>query len=178
MPMPASFARTIPLAAAFFLSMTFVAWAQMGSGSFGLTGDQPVQVDGDRLEVLDEQGVAIFEGNVRVIQGETVIRTGRLVIHYAGEGAASGQQSQIERLEASGGINIQSEGQSATGERGTYDMVSETLVLAGERVTLSEGGNVATGCLLTVDLAAGRSLLEGCEGEASRPTVILQPQNR
>ena len=154
------------------------AFAQVGGDAFSLSGDQPVQVDGDRLEVRDDEGIAIFDGNVRVIQGETVIRTGRLVIHYLRDGATGDPQSQIERLEASGGINIQSEGQAATGERATYNMVTETLTLSGDRVTLSEGGNVATGCLLTVDLPTGRSRLEGCADQATRPTVVIQPQNR
>lgn len=156
------------------------AAAQLAGGDFGLSGEGPVQVDGDRLEVLEDQGLAIFEGNVRVVQGETVMRTGRLVIHYArdGGGAAAAGASQIDRLEASGGVNIQAGNRVATGEAGTYDMGTEILTLTGKRVTLSEDGNVATGCRLTVDMRANRSRLEGCADAASRPTILIQPQNR
>ena len=156
------------------------AVAQLSGDGFALSGDEPVQVDGDRLEVLEDQGLAVFEGNVRVVQGPTVLRTGKLVIHYArgSEGSLTTGGAQIERLEASGGVNIQSENRVATGERGTFDMASEMLTLSGDRVTLSEDGNVATGCKLTVDMRANRSRLEGCGNQASRPTILIQPQNR
>ena len=153
------------------------AQAQNATGGLGLTGDQPVQVDGDRLEVFEDQGRAVFEGNVRIVQGDTVMRTSKLVIHYAQgeEGSITPGGSQIERLEVSGGVNIQTATQVATGDAGSYDMASEVLILRGDRVTLTEGGNVATGCVLTVFLADGRSKLEGCGDGGARPTILLQP---
>ncbi|WP_306117320.1 MULTISPECIES: LptA/OstA family protein [unclassified Roseitalea] len=162
-----------------------LAWPQSGLAqgrgtNFAITADEPVQVDGDRLEVLEDQGRAIFEGNVRVVQGQTVMRTGRLVIHYArGEGGSLIEGgSAIERLEASNGVNIQSGEQVATGERAEYDMASATLTLSGQRVTLSEAGNVATGCRLTVNMRSSRARLEGCGDQSSRPTILIQPRNR
>lgn len=173
----------VPILAAMLVwALALPAAAQLAGGDFNLSGEGPVQVDGDRLEVLEDQGLAIFEGNVRVVQGETVLRTGRLVIHYVrdGSGAATTATgaSQIDRLEASGGVNIQAGNRVATGEAGTYDMGTEVLTLTGKRVTLSEDGNVATGCRLTVDMRANRSRLEGCADAASRPTILIQPQNR
>ena len=149
------------------------------STNFSITSDQPVQVDGDRLEVLEDQGRAVFDGNVRVVQGPTVLRTGRLVIHYAGGGGSIVDgASAIERLEASGGVNIQSGDQVATADRATYDMTSELLTMSGQRVTLSDGGNVATGCRLTVNMRSSRARLEGCGDQGTRPTILIQPQNR
>lgn len=178
--------RAAPLATivglALVLAFAAPVHAQLAGGDFNLSGDGPVQVDGDRLEVLEDQGLAIFEGNVRVVQGETVLRTGRLVIHYvrdrSGAATTAAGASQIDRLEASNGVNIQSGNRVATGEAGTYDMGTEVLTLTGKRVTLSEDGNVATGCRLTVDMRANRSRLEGCADSASRPTILIQPQNR
>ena len=40
-----------------------------------LTGDKPVQIEGDKLEVLEDKSVAIFTGNVSVVQGPTILRT-------------------------------------------------------------------------------------------------------
>lgn len=155
------------------------ALAQTGNTNFSITADQPVQVDGDRLEVLEDRGQAVFDGNVRVVQGPTVLRTGRLVIHYAGgSGSIVDGASAIERLEASRGVNIQSGGQVATGEQATYDMASELLTLSGQRVTLSDAGNVATGCRLTVNMRTSRARLEGCGDQGTRPTILIQPQNR
>ena len=145
-----------------------------------LSGDKPVQIEGDQLEVREDQSMAVFTGNVRVSQGETVMRTGKLVIRYAaGEsgGSLTSGASKIERLEATGGVNIQSGAQVATGDSGIFNMQTEVLVLSGKRVTLSEGGNVATGCKLTVAMRTGRATLQGCGDAASRPTILLQPRS-
>ena len=83
----------------------------------------------------------------------------------------------IERLEATGGVNIQSGNQVATGDSGVFEMKSQMLVLSGKRVTLSEDGNVATGCKLTVAMQSGRATLEGCGDTGSRPTILLQPKS-
>ena len=145
-----------------------------------LSGDQPVQIEGDQLEVREDESMAVFSGNVRVSQGETVMRTGKLVIRYAsGEdgGSLTSGESKIERLEATGGVNIQSGTQVATGDTGVFNMRTEVLVLSGKRVTLSEAGNVATGCKLTVAMQTGRATLQGCGDAASRPTILLQPRS-
>ena len=156
------------------------AAAQTRTTGLQLTGDKPVEIEGDRLEVLEDKSMAVFSGNVRVVQGDTVMRTGSLTIHYAG--GATGASitsggSQIERLEATGGVNIQSGNQVATGYSGVFEMKSQMLVLSGKRVTLSEDGNVATGCKLTVAMQSGRATLEGCGDTGSRPTILLQPKS-
>lgn len=151
-----------------------------GADGLALSSDEPVQIEGDRLEMRETEGLAVFDGNVSVVQGDTVLRTGRLVIHYDTSGGAEAVgtgQAAIERLEVSGGVNIQTGPQVATGDAGTYDMRSEILVLTGKRVTLSEGGNVATGCKLTVTMSNSRAKLEGCGNTASRPKVLIQPRS-
>jgi lipopolysaccharide export system protein LptA len=156
------------------------AVAQTGqSTGLQLSGDQPVQIEGDRFEVFEEQSRAVFTGNVRVSQGPTVLRTGKLTIHYASGsdgGSITSGTSKIKLLEATGGVNVQSARQVATGDTGVFDMATEVLVLSGNSVTLSEDGNVATGCKLTIAMKTGRAKLEGCGG-ASRPTILLQPQS-
>lgn len=173
------------MAAIIFGGMS-LASAQEGTPTgLKLSGDQPVQIEGDQLEVLEDQGKAVFDGNVKVVQGPTILRTGRLEIFYSqsDDGDASSTStmtsgaSDIERLEAYEGVNIQSEDQVATGDEGSYDMKSETLVLTGKQVTLSQGGNVATGCKLTVNTGSGRAKLEGCGQGGQRPTILLQPDS-
>lgn len=158
-----------------------VAHAQSFGGADGLalSSDEPVQIEGDRLEMRETEGLAVFDGNVSVVQGDTVLRTGKLVIYYDTSGGAEAVgtgEAAIERLEVSGGVNIQTGEQVATGDQGTYDMRAEVLVLTGDRVTLSEGGNVATGCKLTVTMSNSRAKLEGCGNATSRPKVLIQPR--
>ncbi|MCB1460458.1 MAG: hypothetical protein KDJ48_14580, partial [Nitratireductor sp.] len=60
--------------------------AQSTSPAFAL-GDrnQPADITADRLEVLDGKGLAIFDGNVKVVQGKTSLETVKLTVSY-GEG--------------------------------------------------------------------------------------------
>ncbi|MEL6919811.1 MAG: LptA/OstA family protein [Pseudomonadota bacterium] len=160
------------------LGSAAVLFAQDGNG-FTLSNDEPVQIDGDRLEVLESQGQAVFVGNVRIVQGDTVVRAGRLVIEYAADGGGNTSipgGAGIDRLVASGGVNIQRGQQIATGDNGIFDMASEVFTLTGTRVTLSDNGNLATGCKLTVTMRNGRSRLEGCGSNTTRPTVLIQPR--
>lgn len=170
----------LKLIAASMLLYANPVFAQSSSG-LALSSDKPVQIDGDTFEILEDQGIAIFSGAVVVVQDDTVLKTSKLTIYYdqssqsAGGSIATGG-AEIDRLVASGGVNIQSGKQSATGDTGTYDMKSEVMVLSGKRVTLSEDGTVATGCKLTVTTSNNRAKLEGC-GSSTRPTVLIQPRN-
>ncbi len=172
--------RSWKFVVAWLLLGSTATWAQSSSG-LALSSDKPVQINGDTFEILEDQALAIFTGSVVVVQDDTVLRTSKLTIHYDQSGDNGGASissggADIERLVATGGVNIQSGLQTATGDVGTYDMKSEIMVLSGERVTLSEDGTVATGCKLTVTTANNRAKLEGCSG-SSRPTVLIQPRN-
>lgn len=152
-----------------------------------LSGDEPIEIESDSLEVREQEGIAIFTGSVSVVQGETLLKSGRMVVHYAQDGEegenggspATGS-SEIERLEVSEKVYVKSEDQVATGDEGTYDMASEVLVLTGEEVVLSEGDNVVVGCKLTVQMDTGQANLEGCgDGESGgRVRMLLSPDSR
>ncbi len=128
-----------------------------------LSGDQPIQIESDRLEVKEQENRAIFTGNVNVTQGPTVLKSGRMVVIYAKDGgSATTGSSKIERLEVDDKVYVKSDNQVATGDRGVFDMKSEVLVLSGKEVVLSEGANVLVGCKLTVQMKSGQAQVEGC----------------
>lgn len=142
-----------------------------------LSGDQPIQIESDRLEVDEGNRKATFIGNVSVVQGPTLLKAGRMTVFYAGEGSgqpatAPAGNPNIDRLEVDGTILLKSDKQTATGDRGTFDMKTEVLVLSGKRVVLSEGPNVLTGCKLTVQMRTGQARFEGCGG---RVKTLLTP---
>ena len=45
-------------------------------------GDQPIEVEADRLEVREQESISIYEGKVKLVQGSLVINSDRLVIHF------------------------------------------------------------------------------------------------
>ena len=155
------------------------ALAQDGSSrltGIKLSGDEPIQIASDRLEVRDNERKAVFSGNVNVVQGKTLLKSGRMIVHYAkGEGSVASGSSDIDRLEVDGKVYVKSDDQVATGDRGTFDMKTEVLVLTGKEVVLSEGENVIVGCKLTVRMKTGKATFESC---GSRVIMQLDPKSK
>lgn len=150
---------------------------------FSQNRDKPIQIDAARLEVRDKDKVATFFGDakaaVKVIQGDTTLRSKTLVVHYDqdntkggakgnAKGGASakaaipgpGGSSQIRRLVANGGVVVTQKDQTVTGERGVFDMKSNTITMSGG-VVLTQGDNVLRGERLVVDMSTGVSRVEG-----------------
>ena len=152
------------------------ALAQISGEAFsGFSGssDSPVQIDADALEVVDGENRAIFSGNVRVQQGDSVIETSRLEVIYARGGSnAQGASTpgNISKLNLSGGVIARSGPNTPQGDSGTFDVVREVVTLAGD-VTLSQGQNVAKGCKLVAELKTNQAKLTRCKGGRVR-TVI------
>lgn len=130
-----------------------------------MSGNEPIQIESDRLEVHEKENKAIFSGNVSVVQGPTLLKSGMLTVFYVqGTGSATTGSAAIDRLEVNDKVYVKSEDQVATGDKGTFDMKTEILVLSGKQVVLSQGTNVLTGCKLTVDMKTGEANVEGCGG--------------
>ncbi|MEQ9017763.1 MAG: LptA/OstA family protein [Nitratireductor sp.] len=152
-----------------------------------LSGDDPIQIESDRLEVRDAEGIAIFTGNVNVVQGPTLLKSGKMTVYYATDGAtdsapsAGPDASRIERLEVDENVYVKTETQVATADRASFDMKTEVLVMTGKEVVLSDDGNVLVGCKLTVQMATGHALLDGCDqsdGATGRVKMLLQPKSQ
>jgi lipopolysaccharide export system protein LptA len=137
---------------------------------FSQNKDKPVQIEAASLEVRDKDKVATFSGNVVVTQGDTTMRCKSLLVYYDGDGKASGGMkaaqpgpggsSSIRKLEALGGVHVTQKEQTATGEKGLFDMKSNSITLSGN-VLITQGQNVLRGERLVVDVATGAARVEG-----------------
>ncbi|QGZ35844.1 lipopolysaccharide transport periplasmic protein LptA [Stappia indica] len=141
---------------------------------FGSNEREPIQIEARELQVQDKSQSAVFSGDVVVTQGDAVLKTQRLVVHYDGS-AAGGVNQRISRLEASGRVYISSKDQTATGERATFDMNQQLMVMTGGEVVLSQGPNVVVGNKLTVNLKTGKADLEA--KNTGRVKVLIQPNS-
>lgn len=151
---------------------------------FSQNSDKPVQIKAQTFEVRDKENVAVFTGNVHVVQGDTTIRCKSLIVSYLSgsspPGAARaaqpgpGANSQISKLEARGGVVVIQKDQTATGENGVYDMRTKVVTLTGN-VVVSQGGNVMRGDRMVVDLNSGVSRIESGK---SRPVEMLIEQSQ
>jgi lipopolysaccharide export system protein LptA len=119
----------------------------------------PIEITADSLEVLRNEQIATFTGNVDAIQGDMVLSADLLRVYY-GDGAAdavgpAGANS-IRRIEAEGNVFLSSPRETAQGAAGVYDVASNQLTMEGE-VVLTRDDNVIRGQRLEVDLVSGRS---------------------
>lgn len=140
-----------------------------------LSGDQPIQIESDKLEVREAENLAIFTGNVSVTQGPTVMKSGKMIVYYLKDqgGSAATGSANIDRLEVDDKVYVKSDKQVATGDRGTFDMKTEVLVLSGNEVVLSEGDNVLVGCKLTVQMKTGLAQVDGCSKGANNNGRVM-----
>jgi lipopolysaccharide export system protein LptA len=137
---------------------------------FAQNRDQPVQINAASLEVRDKEKIATFSGNVKVVQGDTTMRSKTLAVYYDGDGSTAnamtsaqpgpGGQQRIKKLEVKGDVKVCQNDQIVTGDSGVFDMKANTVTLLGNVVLIKEQ-NVLKGDKLTVDLTTGEAKIDG-----------------
>jgi lipopolysaccharide export system protein LptA len=192
------------LAAAAMLALgAGAAFAQTGGttnmSNLKLSNDKPIQIESDKLEVHQNENLAIFTGNVSVVQGPTLMKAGVMKVYYTKQAkdaeSKNGQQANastasspaanaampgsgdIDHIEVDGKVYLKSDNQVATGDRGTFDMKSQIMVLSGEKVVLSDGDNVLVGCKLTVQTQTGLAQVDSC-GKGGRVMMSISPDSQ
>jgi lipopolysaccharide export system protein LptA len=158
---------------------------------FSQNRDQPVHIESATLVVRDKEKIATFSGDVKVVQGDTTMRSKTLVVFYEQESDAAapaasktktmqaatpgpGGQQKIKRLEAHGSVVVLQKDQTATGELGTFDMKANTVTLSGG-VMMTQGQNVLRGDKLIVDLTTGVSRVESGKNGQGRVQGLFLP---
>jgi lipopolysaccharide export system protein LptA len=136
---------------------------EVSFGGIRADTSQPVEVTADQLNVNQNDGTAIFTGNVIVIQGDMRLTAPRLQVEYGTE-----DKSEIERLHATGGVTMVSGPEAAEAQEAVYTVAAGEVVLTGD-VLLTQKGSTMSGQQLFVDLDSGTGRMEG------RVKTILLP---
>ena len=154
------------LAVCLFIAMQpmhlFAQGAQVAFGNTQQNSSLPVEVTADNLNVNQDDGTAIFTGNVLIGQGEMRLSAPRVLVVY-NEG-----QSRIKRLEATGGVTLVSGEDAAEAKQADYNMDNGVIEMQGD-VLLVQGPQSLTGDRMYVDTRAGTARVSG------RVKTILQP---
>ncbi|AVA20118.1 LptA/OstA family protein [Rhizobium sp. LEGMi198b] len=163
-----------------------------------LSKDQPIQIESDKLEIHDAESQAVFTGNVKVVQGTTTMQAGKMTVFYKKKQPADAnakpatenpvanaakQQNQslvsgdadIDHILVTDKVYLVSGTQTATADDGSFDMANQLAILKGQKVVLTDGPNVFTGCQLTVHMATGEAQLDACGG---RVQIQLDPKSQ
>ena len=153
---------------------------------FSQNRDQPIQIEAASLEMRDKKKEATFAGNVKVVQGDTIMTSKSLVVFYDSTStpaaaapanpktaaksaplqAASpgpGGSSSIRRLEARGNVVVTQKDQVVTGETAVFDTKANMITMLGG-IVLTQGKNVLRGDRLMVDMTTGVSRVESDSG--------------
>ncbi|WP_371038737.1 lipopolysaccharide transport periplasmic protein LptA [Rhodosalinus sp. FB01] len=116
--------------------------------------DAPVEVTADALSVTEQEGTALFTGNVVIAQGDFRLAAPRVLITYDQDG------DRIARMEATGGVTLVSGTDAAEAERADYDPDAGTIVMTG-KVLLTQGSNAISAERMSVDLDGGTAEMSG-----------------
>ena len=178
------FALLLPLLLAFFLTVSLAGNARAQSiadsfGGFSKKNNEPISIEADTLEVVDDKNIAVFSGNVKATQGTFVLVSKKLKVTYSRGG--SGKQKKagdkgIKFIDATGKVAISTpDNQSATSDWAKFDVLAKIITIGGS-VVLSQDGNVMKGDKLVIDLNTGRSKFHSTantsgNGTGKRPRI-------
>ena len=163
--------RYLPFALLPLLAVAPVS-GQQGSGLSGFNSNAPVDIGADRIEVQDRANRATFSGNVEARQGNMRMNAARLTVVYAG-----GQNVQIQRLEASGGVTLRTPTETARSQFAIYDVPRRIVTMIGG-VNLDQGANHVQGGRLVLDLDSHRAVMDGGGGGRVTGRFTVPPRQR
>ena len=94
--------------------------AQVAFGNMQQNSNLPVEVTADNLDVDQEDGTAIFTGNVKIGQGDMRLSAPRVLVVYKED------QSGIKTLQATGGVTLVSGQDAAEAARAEAERISSS----------------------------------------------------
>jgi lipopolysaccharide export system protein LptA len=121
--------------------------------------DAPVDFTADSMELQDRADRVVLAGGVTVTQAGLVLKASRLTAAYSNGGGGT----DVQRLDATGGVIITKDDLRATSNAAIYDLDSSLITLIGD-VKLVQGSNKLSGGRLVIDLNSGRSTINGGGG--------------
>lgn len=143
------------IAAAIILSMalTPAAQAQLSADS-----DAPIDITGETAEFKDN--VAIWTGNVRVVQDQSILVADRLEAKISEEG-------DFNSIVATGAVRYSNGAEAITGERAVFDNTARTITMS-ENVIVTQGKQVMSAGAVTYWVDTGMVKFQPAPGKRVR----------
>jgi lipopolysaccharide export system protein LptA len=155
-----------------FLLLSGPLRAQHSPLSAPLNSKEPIKITADAMDADNLARTFVFKGNVKVVQGQTVITSEKLKVWYKGDGDPSAAategapgSSRIRDIEAEGDVVILFDGRTAKSDKALYSADRETLTLLGRNATIIDGKNTISGAKITLYRAEDRITVEGTQKE-------------
>ncbi len=143
------------LAAAFLLSAMTPAAAQLIAAG---DSTEPIDITGDTAEF--ENNLAVWTGNVRVVQGPAILISDRLEAVLTDEG-------DFETITAIGSVRYSNGEEAITGERAVFNNDARTIVMT-DNVIVTQGKQVMSAGKITYWVDSGKVLFTPEAGKRIR----------
>ncbi|MEM7296585.1 MAG: LptA/OstA family protein [Pseudomonadota bacterium] len=159
--------QCISAACAAFMLASSVALAQgLGVSFEGLSADAnaPLEIEAERLEVDQDNGDALFSGDVRVVRGEMRLSAPTVKITYT-------EDNGISRMLATGGAHLATAAEDMSASTVDYALEDDLILLSGD-VVFVQGSTTISSERMRIDLKANSGVLEGSIRS------IIQPRAR
>ncbi|PID58025.1 hypothetical protein CSB45_04870 [candidate division KSB3 bacterium] len=121
-------------------------------------GSGPLVITGDDLEIDSKNKVAVYRGNVKVVQGQTTMFSDELEISLDDSG------TQLKQAVAAGNVRIVNEDLTATGGEGTFYNQEQKIVLI-DKAKVWQGHNAISAPRIVAYL--NQEVLEGYSSGAN-----------
>ena len=125
-----------------------------GFGSISEDSKEPIEITANQLEFNDESGIATFEGDVLIIQGDL-----RLTAEFV-EVVYSDDRSKIDSMIAKINVRLTSCPDKAKSDAADYDLSRGSIILTGN-VSILQDGNTLLAERTEIDLDTGSSKASG-----------------
>ncbi|MFO7666130.1 MAG: lipopolysaccharide transport periplasmic protein LptA [Desulfobacterales bacterium] len=137
-----------------------------------------IHVTADNLTSESNAKVAEFKGNVKVTQGNFIIKSDSLKILYkeSGEEKKAGTTESIDKIIAIGNVKIESEEATAFSDQAEYDTNTMIIVLTGENCRVFDKKNSVTGSRITFNRKGG--LVKAVGDGKKRVNAVFFPDEK
>jgi len=143
---------------------------------------EPVHIEADRMESDQKTESVLFVGNVEAHQADLAIKADRMTVFYQRAAADSSAPSKaaeasraIDRLTASGDIEIVKLQWTATGDHLEYISRDRKIILTGN-TKVWQDNNLVTGDRIVLYLDEGKSVVDRkSSGEGERVKAFFYP---
>ena len=135
--------------------------------------DQPIEVEADTLEVREQEGISIYQGNVKLVQGSLEINADRVVIHF-------NEANELTLMEMTGTPatlrQLDDNQQEIWGEAKRIDYTqSKSLLELRDSARLSQAGDIIESDLIRINTESS-SLQAGSMESDQRVKMLIQPK--
>jgi len=157
--------------AGLFASGLFAPGELGAEGFSGHDSNAPVNYAADRIELQDKASRVVLSGNVQITQGNLTMRAPRTTVSYTNEGSLK-----IQRLDATGGVDLRRGDESAHGDVALYDFNRQIITLVGNVSLLRGAGDSLHSGRMVIDLRSHNTITDA--GPGGRVSGTFSVSNR